>query len=82
MGETAEKPETLTSSSEAGRHVDPKPGFVLKTRRGDGTKVFVNICHHESAPQTSAFKGSNRYVHRLAALTVSCVFNPKTAVDL
>lgn len=58
----------MTASAEANKYVDPIPGFVLKTRRGDGSKVFVNICHHASVPQTSAFKGSNRWPFMLASV--------------
>jgi hypothetical protein len=28
----------------------PTPGFVIKTKRNTGTKVFINICSHNSVP--------------------------------
>jgi hypothetical protein len=30
--------------------VTPTPGFVLKTKRNTGTKVFINICSHNAVP--------------------------------
>ena len=30
--------------------VVPNPGFVIKTKRNTGTKVFINICSHNSVP--------------------------------
>lgn len=30
--------------------VVPNVGFVLKTKRSNGTKIFINICSHESVP--------------------------------
>jgi hypothetical protein len=30
--------------------VNPTPGFVIKTKRNTGTKVFINLCSHASVP--------------------------------
>ena len=30
--------------------VTPIAGFVLKTRRSDGQKIFINVCSHSSVP--------------------------------
>lgn len=30
--------------------VVPNVGFVLKTKRNNGTKIFINICSHETVP--------------------------------
>ncbi|XP_048765191.1 PIH1 domain-containing protein 1-like [Ostrea edulis] len=31
--------------------VVPKPGFCLKTKKENGEKVFINVCHAENVPQ-------------------------------
>lgn len=33
--------------------VVPKPSFVVKTKRVDGTKIFVNFCTHDLVPFNS-----------------------------
>lgn len=34
-----------------GSYVLPEPAFVVKTKRSDGIKYFVNICDHDDVPQ-------------------------------
>jgi hypothetical protein len=40
--------------------VEPIPGVVIKTKREDGTKIFVNVCHHSVIPVLNA---ENAYVN-------------------
>lgn len=59
--------DSTKSTSTAGKMVTPTPGFILKTRRSDGSKVFVNICSHAEVPTANAFKGSARWPFMLAS---------------
>jgi hypothetical protein len=38
---------------------EPIPGAVIKTKREDGTKIFVNVCHHALIP---LFEASNPHL--------------------
>jgi hypothetical protein len=40
--------------------VEPIPGVVIKTKREDGTKIFVNVCHHSVIP---VLNGENAYMN-------------------
>ena len=39
------------------RVVKPTPSFVMKTKRNNGTKIFVNVCLHDFVPFGSSDKG-------------------------
>eukprot|EP00604_Paraphysomonas_vestita_P004119 CAMPEP_0174821854 /NCGR_PEP_ID=MMETSP1107-20130205/10470_1 /TAXON_ID=36770 /ORGANISM="Paraphysomonas vestita, Strain GFlagA" /LENGTH=521 /DNA_ID=CAMNT_0016039357 /DNA_START=441 /DNA_END=2006 /DNA_ORIENTATION=- len=41
--------------------VKPTPGFVIKTRRESGIKVFVNVCEHEEVPIPEKKKGHKKW---------------------
>ena len=41
----------IPRSSESGSYVLPEPAFVVKTKRTDGIKYFVNICDHDDVPR-------------------------------
>ena len=67
-GSTEDTPTSVTGSGSGSDHkVNPIPGFILKTRRGDGSKVFVNICSHSEVPTANAFKGSARWPFMLSS---------------
>lgn len=41
-----------------GYEIMPIPGFVIKTKRVSGEKVFVNICEHSDVPAVSTSMGT------------------------
>ena len=52
--EISKQVESLKDSElreDNGTFVTPEPQFVLKTRRSDGIKYFVNLCVHSSVPK-------------------------------
>lgn len=52
----------------------PSLGFVLKTRRLDDTKVFINICHHPNLCQLYTIPLiESKDKHGTSCLIYSCV---------
>ena len=39
----------------------PTPGFVVKTRNGAGTKIFVNVCSHPAVPCSDKKRGNKMW---------------------
>lgn len=56
---------TTTSISSGGYPgkltVTPEPGFVLKTRRDGGMKVFINVCECSEVPSNGTKRGHKRW---------------------
>ena len=45
-----------SAQQEEGMEISPTPGFVVKTSNSGGTKVFINVCHHEALKEPSKKK--------------------------
>ena len=48
--EDAARRRSSTNTTRSGSTFAPNPWFVVKSKMGDKTKIFVNICHNEAVP--------------------------------
>jgi hypothetical protein len=53
-------PEIISgdNTGETGYMISPTPGFVIKTKRKQGDKVFINVCEHYDIPTVSTAIGT------------------------
>ena len=48
----------ISNHNEESVTITPTPGFVIKTKKKSGEKVFINVCEHNNIPAVSTAIGT------------------------